>query len=406
MLTLLKALDGVFGQLRLDPKMAKQIYLYRVGIVTRSRDHMEFFGSNLLGTHRIWFKDVYVTEFFEGILDTPFDVVSDNIRKVTTINHTFKISGDVVNLTLMYLIHRFMLAPGLSDSQRQNAIHDLAMIFFYRCLCIIISDQFNFTADPKVAQQAYANLSMKFLIKKLGTWNKLIDYRAKALVDKNDSIHYKNLKAFDDDDEIVYAINDSQGRIKGIVKEYYSELVIVASGGNGVGINRSVATDMEGDEALREKSPGPEVYVLYIRSILMDKPTFVRDDILDIVSRRNSNASKRSVREVLEWMSDQSLNADMFKEIDSFVSKTMVLCVYYMNLQVDYKRRRDYVFVLKSLKDLFLSTRSVDPDLLLVREKGQVIVEKAMGKQSDSLMKATRTAVIIYLCLRAMVGSN
>lgn len=406
MITLLKAFTGSFDHLKLDAKVAKQLYLYRVGLVTRSRDHMEFFGGNLLGTHRIWFKDVYVTEFFEGIFDTPYANVEEHVRKVTTINHTFKISGDVMNLTIMYLIHRFMRAPNLTETQRYNAIHDLAMIFFYRCLCIIISDQFNFTADPKVAQQAYANLSMKFLIKKLGTWNKLIDYRAKAFIDKKDSIHYKNVYAFDQDDEIVYAINDSQGRIKGIVKEYYSELVIVATGGDGVGINRSVVIDMEGDESLREKTPGPEVYVIYLRNTILDKPSFIRDDLLDVVSRSNSNTSKRSVREVLEWMSDKSVDATVFKEVDSFISRTMVLCVYYMDAQIEHKRRRDYVYVMKTLKDLFLSTRSVDPDLLLVREKGQDIVEKALGKLSDSLMKATRTAVIMYLCLRAMVGGN
>lgn len=406
MITLLKSFDSTFASLKFDQKLAKQLFLYRQGIITRSRDHMEFFGGNLLGTHTIWFKDAYVNEFFDGILDVPYDVVEENTRKVSTINHTFKISGDIMNLTLMYLIHAAMNSTYLSEKQRENAAHDLAMIFFYRCLCIIISDQFNFKADPKVAQQAYANLSMKFLIKKLGTWNRVIDYRAKALVNKKESIHWKALYAFNDDSDIVYAINDSQGRIKGIVKEYYSELVNVAQGGNSVGITKSVGIDMEGDEALREKSPGPEVYVLYLRSILLDKPTFIRDDVLDVVARTNSNTSKRSVREVLEWMSDASMDAEVFKEVNDFLSRTMVLCAYYMDTDIDYRRRDDYPYVLKKLKDLFLSTRSIDPDLLVVRKQGQVIVQTALGNISGSLMKSTRTAVILYLCLVAMSGGK
>lgn len=405
MQTLAQSFDEVFRETKFDQKLAKQLYLYRVGLVTRSREHMEFFGGNLLGTHRIWFKDSYTSEMYDDILDVPYDTVKLEVRKATTINHTFKISGDIMNLTLMYLIHRF-LRSSLSDSQKQNAIHDLAMIFYYRCLCIIISDQFGFVADAKVAQQAYANLSMKFLIKKLGTWNKVIDYRAKALVNKKESIHYKALEKFDNDEDIVYAINDSQGRIKGIVKEYYSELMIVAQGGGSVGIAKSLVTDGEGDDALREKTPGPEVYVFYLRSIIMDDKTFIRDDLLEVVSRTNSNTSKRSVREVLEWMSNNASDAKKFAEIDTFMARTMVLCAYFMDNHIDFKRRRDYVYVTKTLKDLFLSTRSVDPDLLFVREKGKNIVEESLGELSDSLMKATRTAVIMYLCLRAMVGRS
>jgi hypothetical protein len=48
----------------------------------------------------------------------------------------------------------------------------------------------------------------------------------------------------------------------------------------------------------------------------------------------------------------------------------------------------------------------VDPDLLDIREKGEKIIELSQGKLSTSLMMATRTAVIMYICLRAMVGSN
>lgn len=419
MITLSKAFATAFGELKFDQKLGKQLELYRAGLLTRNGNMMEFFGSNLLGTHRIWFKDQYTNDFYDGILNIPYDVMKAEVRKATTINHTYKISGDIMNLTLMYMIHRFMRAPGLSEKQREHAMYDLAMIFFYRCFCIIISDQFDFTADPKVAQQAYANLSMKFLIKKLGTWNRVIDYRSKALINKKDSIHWDALYTFDDDDDIVYAINDSQGRIKGIIKEYYSELVIVSAGGGSIAVKSAVGIDMEGEEALREKTPGPEVYVLYLRSILLDKHTFIRDDLLTVVSNTNSNTSKRSVREVLEYMSVQSMDAKIFKQVDDFISRTMVLCVYYMDNNIEYQRRRDYVYIVKTLKDMFLSTRSADEDLIKVREMGQAIVQAALlppdppgtpkSKKrtlSDSLMKSTRTAVILYLCLCAMSGSK
>lgn len=405
MFTILQCMDGLFRDIKFDKKLAKQIYLYRVGIVTRSRDHMEFFGGNLLGTHTVWFKDAYEDEFF-NIFNLSKDGAEESTRKISTINQTFKISSDTMNLTLMYLIHCFMHATSLTEKQRHDAMVDLAMIFFYRCLCIIISDQFNYKADTRIANQAYANLSMKFLIKKLGTWNKVIDYRAKSLVNKRESIHWRSLFSFDHDDDIVYAINDSQGRIKDIVKGYYSELVSVAEGGGSIAVQKSLGVDMEGDIALREKAPGPEVYHRYLQSIIMDEKTFILNHLVEVAAAINTNTSKRSVREVLEWMSVNSMDAETFKRIDAFVGRTMVLCTFYMDNKMDRLRFDDYVYVVKTLKDLFLSTLSVDPDLLAVRKDGEWLVKQSLGKISDSLMKATRTAVILYLCLLAMSGSK
>ena len=77
-----------------------------------------------------------------------------------------------------------------------------------------------------------------------------------------------------------------------------------------------------------------------------------------------------------------------------------------MEYNVEPNKRRDLSYVLTQLKNLFLSTRSVDPDLATVRELGEKILGLANGKMSSSLMMATRTAVIMYICLRALVGKN
>lgn len=406
MYTLSNCFDATLEHVKIDAALAKKIYIYRGGIIAHHKEHMEFFGGNLLGTHRIYFKDAFYTEFFEGILNVPYDTVRHDLLKVTTINHDFIISSDPMNNTLMYLIHRFMRATHLDEKKRYNAALDLAMIFFYRCFCIIISDQFDFVANPKVANQAYANLSMKFLIKKLGTWNKVVEYRAKALVDKKESIHYRSLYSYDDDQDIVYAINDSQGRIKGIIKEYYSELMSVAEGGGEIGVAKALVKDQEGDNSLREKGKGAEHYIIYVRSILLDKHSFVRDEILEVVSRSNTNTSKRSTRDVLEWMSEASMEAKVFTEVDYFISKCLTLCSHYIETQIPTNRKKDLVFVAKTIKDLFLSTRSTDPDLLEVRDKGAKIIKKVLGKTSDSLIKATRTAVFVYISLLAIAGSR
>lgn len=396
--------DQVLGHIPVNKDLAKKIYDYRTWIIVSSKEMMEFYGGNLLGTHRVWFKDSLITRLYD-IFESDEDLLTPHVRKVTTINHSFKVSADVTNLMLMYWIHRFLEDTKLDEKTRESAIYDLSMIFFYRCLCIIISDQFVFTADPHVARRTYENLSGRYLIKKLGSWNKVIDYRAKALIDKKTSLHRKYLLTFKDDDKTVYAINDSQGRIKGTVKEYYAELVINNQAGNAISSMGAVGEDMEGEDALRERRGGAESVVAVVRAALPDKTSFIRDDLLSICSKIVSNTKIPTLREVLEWMSEKSLEANYFKDIDTVITKTTILTSFYIDNYIDPRQQRDLVHVLKTIKNHFLSSKSKDEDLLALRKSTDEIIGTVLKtKLSSATLNSVRLSVILYVALRGLVG--
>lgn len=402
--TVLEAFEGLFSHVQFDDKLAKGLYNYRVGYITQNREHMEFFGGNLLGVNVVRFKDSDVNRFYE-MIDLNYPDVYSRIREVTTIDHSFKVASDPMNLTMVYMIYKYMNSRTCNDVVRQKAMKDLALIFFYRCAAALISANFKYPADPKVAQMAYANLSQKYLIKKLGSWNKVMDYRADALLSK-ESPHIRTLKMFDNDIEVQYAVSDSQGRIREMFKGYYSEFMMVHEQGGSVAVQKSTTIDAEGEESIREKTTGPENFVFYMRGIITDAPTFVREDLLNVVARNNSNTSYRAIRATLDWICEAYGQPKHNKLVDDFITRVIVQAVYFMENNIEAHKRRDLNYVLTQLKNLFLSTRSVDPDLIHIREVGQNIIEMTHGKLSSSLMMATRTAVIMYICLRALVGKN
>lgn len=399
--TLKEAFDDIFDGIKFDEALAKSLYKFRVNYMSANKDHMEFFGGNLLGVNIVRFKDSDVNNFF-ALFDLEYKEVVDQVRRVTTIDHSFKVGSDVFNLTVIYVIHRFLNSP-VNQITRQKACYDTAMIFFCRCCAALICANFTYPADPKVAQLAYANLSQKYLIKRLGSWNKVLDYRTLALLDKKESPHTRTLQFFDEDPKIQYVISDSQGRIREMFKGYYSEFMIVHQQGDSLTIQKSFVTGAEGEDVLREKTMGPENYIYFIREIIPDRDTFIRGDILQIVSRNNSNTSLRAVTSTLEWLVDGSMDPKRHKQVDDFICRVLVLMAHFMQYNIEANRHRDLAYVLSTLKNLFLSTRSVDPDLIKVREMGEKIVTEAQGKMSTSLMMATRTAVIIYICARALI---
>lgn len=402
-ITLAQVFDEHLKHVKFDGKLAKALYQYQIGYINRNHEHLEFFGSNLLGAHVVRFKDSDVLKLFDEILNVDFYHLTEEVRKVDTINHDFKISGDVFNLTCMYLIHGFLSSSVLGDTQRRRAAYDVGLIFFYRCIAAILSYYFRYPADPKIAQAAYAKLSNKYLIKKLGSWHKVMEYRSEDLIAK-DGLHFKKLVSFNDDLSIVYAINDSQGRVRDLVKNYYAEFKKVHTEGANIATTSSTYFDAEGEETLKEKTKSVEAYVGYIRRAIADKNTFIKDDLVTVITKINSNTSFRMVKHSLGWLCDNYSDPKFSKDIDDFTSLLIVQSMFLIQHNVEVKHLRDYPYILSSLKNLYLSTRSNDPDLIKVRDMGEKLVIKANGKISNSLALSTRTSLILYITLRALVG--
>lgn len=405
MITLLEVFDNHFNHVKFDAKLAKSIYSYHVNYMNSNREYLEFFGSNLLGVHVIRFKDSDVSKLFD-ILDIDYFELTTAIKKVKAIDQDRKVSSDTLNITCMYLMHRFMSSPLLSETARYRACYDVAVIFYMRCLAAILSAWVRYPADPKTAQAAYANLSYKFLIKRLGSWHKVIDYRAKDLSSKS-GIHHKTLLELKDDYAVVYAINDSAGRIQDIVKGYYRELVKVNDTGSKIGTTSSTMIDVEGEEVTKEKVGSVETYISYLSSIITDEHSFIKEELISVILKINVNSSTRMVRSVLRWMSHEYNNTKYNKLIDEFISKLIIHTFHVLNDNTKVPNLRDYPTLLVNLKNFYLSTRSTDSDLVRIRELGSNIITSSQDTNiSDALILSSRTAIMLYIILRMLIGKQ
>lgn len=405
MSTLRELFDQEFAHLKYDNRLAKQLNQFQIDYVNRNHEHLEFFGSNLLGVHVIRFKDSDLNRFFDEILNVDYLALTDKVRRVTTINHSYKVSSDVFNLTCMYLIHKYLSNSTITEDTRHRASYDIALVFFYRCIAALISAWFKYPTDPQIAQQAYANLSQKFLIKKLGSWHRVMDYRTTDLMDRK-GLHYKTLYQFKDDYEIVQVINDAQGRIRDLVKNYYSEFMKVHAEGSNISVVSGTMVDAEGEETIREKTKSVESFVSYMRHAVIDKHTFIKDELVSLIVKINVNTSFRMVKHTLSWLSENFNDPKSHKEIDDFITKVIVQSMHYIQHNVDAKHERDFGYILVTLKNLYLSTRTVDKDVEEIRDLGYKLVQRANGKLSTSLILSTRTSIILYITLRALIGKT
>jgi hypothetical protein len=280
----------------------------------------------------------------------------------------------------------------------------VSVIFFCRCLAALLSHYFKYPADPHVAQMTYANLSNKYLIKKLGSWHAVVDYRSKEMTGK-DSIHLSNLYKFSDDSTITYAVSDGQGRIRDMIKNYYAEFALVLESGGRINTTGGTYFDADGEETLRDKTRSVESDVQYMLQILSDRNSFIKHDLVQVIVGINKNTSAKMLNSVLQLVHDGSMN-EHSSLMQDFVQRVVIYSYHLLN-QSQIENMRDYPKILTNLKNLYLSTRSTDIELLKIRDMGAKIVKlSSKSKFSESLMMATRTSLILYICLRALIGRN
>jgi hypothetical protein len=386
-----------FTHVKFDSKLAERLYKFQIGYINQNSEHLEFFGGNLLGVQVIRFKDSDLRRFYEEVVNVDLTVLTKDIRDLDTIDHSHKVGSDIFNLTCMYLIHGFLKSNLINDSKKKRATYDVALIFFCRCLAALLSHYFKYPADPHVAQMTYANLSNKYLIKKLGSWHALVDYRAEEVAGKS-GIHLKNLYNFSDDSTITYAISDSQGRIRDMIKNYYAEFMLVHESGSRIASTGGTFFDADGEETIKDKTKSVESDVQYMLQTLSDQNSFIKQDLIAVIVNINKNTSAKMLRTVLQTVYNGS-TGEHTKLMQEFIQRVVIFTYHILN-QNNIGNLRDYPMVLTNLKNLYLATRSSSKELI------EIIKLSIKTKISESLLMASRTSLILYICLRALVGRN
>lgn len=394
--SLLEIFDDHFSHVVFNQRLADKLYHFQVAFVNKNDEHMAFFGGKLLGVNVVRMTDADLKVLFDDILDVDRLAIKATMdRSNTYIDKKWKVAGDPIGLTCMYLIHRFLKTPLMSEEKRKRACMDCGLIFHYRWISAILRDYFKFPADPKLAQAAYANLSNRFLIKQLESWQKVFVYRTEEILN---GLHKDTLAKFEPDPAIVYLVNDSQGRIRDMVKNIYGVMIKAQNDGDRIHTTSGTEIDTDGVEVIRDKAHGLESYTNYLLSVIPDRNSFVRQELVRVIVNLMHTMQERGFVRVLDWMSEE-INHN--QEVENLVRKTLLHSFNYLleNGGV-LSNTKDLPRFLGALKGIYVSSRTSDPDLLSMRELGTKLIGESIGKTNEQTVAAIRTGLFLYICLR------
>jgi hypothetical protein len=393
-----QAMQTALPKLTIDRKLVERINRYQVGFVSKNPEHLAFFGGNLTGVHTVRMTESDKDRFYEEVLNIDSIMLEEEIAKVDTINQDFIVSSDPLNITLVYLAHRF-LASDLDDKTKIRGAMDAMLVLNYKILTSILSWFFKYPADQKVAEATYAALNYKFIIKKEGSWGRALERRSRDIIDP-DGIHYDRFIQFKDDNETVYLINDIAGRLKDIMKNIYSVFMEVHATGEVIASTSSTGLDAEGVEIFKDKVNGLENYVNYAKQVVIDRDSFIKDALFSVVVRMMHTIQPKAFMKTLEYLC-VNFSDKKHAYLEELISVTIVHSYNYIGeYSSNVNTKMELPKFLAILRGGYMSSRSVDEDLMKMRELGHRLVKEATHSTNEGAIAAARTGVFLYIVLR------
>jgi hypothetical protein len=398
-----KNIDQVFREgcpgLVFDKTFLKKLNHYAQSFANKNDDHIAFFGGTLMGVHPVRFRTEDRNRWFDDVLETDDLAIEDEIHKLPEIVATRQVSSDVMNLSCLWVVHSISISPHLSATEKESGMTDALMVLQFKFITSIMAHWFRYQADEAVAIATYAALSKKFGLKVYGSWRGLLLARTRDILAKG-TIHYKTYTEFQNDKSIVYMVNDIQGRIKDIMKNIRDVFERVSKDPKGLIRNTSNTVTLDGVVTVKSKQRNFVIYRRYIHEIITDRSSFIRDELVQIVSSAMSTMPRPLFEEALNYI---ALNAGPRgdKDIAVLVDDTLTHAFDYILTNKDIIGNvNDIGGLVAKMRALYMASRGSDPTLLNMRDVAERITQRAVRSKNASVIASVRTGCILYILLR------
>jgi len=399
-----KNIKSVFAEvgkdLVIDKALIRNIHLYAVLFVNKNQDHIAFFGGNLLGVHPIRFKDEDNDRWFDDILNMDEIYLRDEIHNLPTVTPEYRVASNVFFLSCVALTNKIFNSTLLSQTEKEQGMVDVLKIMQYKMITSLMVKYFPYPADQRVAEATYAALNMKFSLKVHGTWDKLIEARARDVISHN-SIHHSAIRDMENDAKTCYIVTDCKTRLNDVVKTMRGVFQTILDSKGKFITTTSIGIDMEGASFIKDKSRNYSTYKRYLHEQISERTSFIKIELVQIVSKAMQSMSEQYLVDTLDYMVNHyRYRGDHLVEeiLDDVLLHTFD---YLSSNKALIGNPNDLAAVTTKLRAVFMSSRSKDPMLLKIRKNIETIVAKSIRSRDETVYASVRTGVMLYLVLRA-----
>lgn len=398
---LLEVFNGFGQDLDITPRWAMNLKKYVYGFTTKNEQYAEFFGSPYLGIYRIVFTSADRNEWFSEIFDVDEEELKENLYATAAVNKNWNVTSDVFNLSIPYLLYRVNKSDLSHDIKRQAMI-DIVSMYHYKCLTSIMVNDYKYLAKKELAMETYNRLSLRYDIKRYGSWRALIQARAEFIIDPRTGIHYQTFTKMNDDKKIIYMVGDIQDRLRGVINDINKVFHQVKNQMNIVKIEKGTVA-LEDGTAIKEISKQVNLYKNYIVNVLTSKTGFYKEELVRYAAEAIPNTPQDKLDRIIRVFPDQ-YNAEKGKTYRDFVEEVVIHLFEYVSANgIRFTDLRD---VLRKMKGAYLAQRSQNQSVILMRDTGDDIVKTLTGIRTKNKITSLRTSLMLYIVLRTLTKDS
>ncbi len=388
-------------QFQADRDLVNRLTKFERDVATYSESQTDFLGSQLAGVYPFKFTQSMRDTWFLEVIGLDELDLDDALKRVDYLKgKDWKRATDAFNLSAAWILHELSNSKSLSIQDRQRGMQATALVMQYKFMGSILSYYFKFPADQAIMEAVMASLSRKYAIKTAGTWGKLFAQRAEEITSAR-SIHHQTYVKFTSDSGITYFINDVQGRLRELIKNICAQFYKMRDSQTRITADRSM-TEIDGEAILRDKSRKFTTYLRYIHEVISDRKSFIRSELVSVITDLMHTVPERHLIEALEWL---SLNHRVkgAEAVEQLVDEAMQHCFQLMiDNRAQYGKDINLEALLIRLRALYTASRMSDETLLKMRDLAERIVQRSVSSKNQSIHAGVRTAMILYIVLRCL----
>lgn len=365
-------------------------------------DYMDFFGSPYLGLQKIVFKTGDRNEWFSNIFDIDEIELKKDITALNIIGKEWHVLNDMFNLTIPYILHRIFHSKKLDSTSKHQAMKDVLSMYQYKCLTSILNNDYPWTASKEVAVETYNQLSMKFDLKKYGSWRALIEARSENILNRAVGIHYDTIVTMAPDKKVLYMVGDIQDRLRGMINDLNTVFHSVKNKTNLISFEGSKVMLEDGD-AVRFTQKDELKYKNYIEQVLVAERGFYKEELIDYAIKDMAYAPRDKLSYMIEnfpALYNSKKGAAYVKFVDDII---VHMFEYLHEKQVN---RVNLYEVLVRMRGIYNSRRGNTEELIALRETGDELARSLTGIKTPITITGLRTSFLLYIVLRTLTREH
>lgn len=387
-----------YCKLTVDRRWLKQLLDMQHAFETRSEEHINFLGSNLIGVYIPTWLESDTEEWIDSILRVlDWEGVTEAYHDLPDVNPTFEVTGRPINASFTYAMYRIHTSS-LSERDKTVGLMAVAKLLYYCHLGSVLHNWFRYRAQESIALSVYESLSRKSGLKKYGSWGALIENMAKNLT-SSEGIHYRTFQTCRPDERVLYSVSSVKTQVNQLVKELGLTYHDMRERDKKILQDTRFITNAEGEMEIRDSISDLKAMESAVLRALADPMDFIRDELVDYTLKAVTTADERHLVECLEHMVSHR-NDKRGGDIQSAIEH-MVRFIFQVR-RTEGAEAAGVVSLTVRVRNLFRSSQLSNPDMLAIREELTALVEEVLARRPDNIKASTRIACAVYILLRAL----